>query len=132
MSLSSRGSLYHHIKVKHSHGHGYICDQCGKGFSRKDYFMNHMKKHEKMNAKKPPTKVKTRNNVEEEPRAENDKSSTTESAFGGMMNTRTWRIRGGNDHLSLMAKYHDAMKRALIDLLIKNAEKCISQLILPW
>ena len=61
--------------------------------------MNHLKKHEKMNAKKPPTKVKTRINVEEEPRAENEKSSTSESAFRGMLLTRTWRIRGASDPL---------------------------------
>ena len=27
--LSSRGSLYNHIKVKHSHELRWICDQCG-------------------------------------------------------------------------------------------------------
>ena len=64
LSLSSRGSLYHHIKVKHSHGHGYICEQCGQGFPRKDYFQRHVAKCEG-----PSTKVKTRINVEEEPRA---------------------------------------------------------------
>ena len=73
-----------------------------------------MKKHEKMNAKKPPTKVKTRINVEEEPRVENYDSSTSESAFRGMINTRTWRIRGQTDPLSCLTKYHSALKRALI------------------
>lgn len=123
MSLSTRGSLYNHIKVKHSHGHGFICDQCGQGFPLKDYLIKHMKKHEKMNAKKPPTKVKTRINVEEEPRVENDESSTSESAFRRMLLTKTWRIRGATDPLSLMAKYHNTLKRALRDLLVKNAVK---------
>ena len=123
LSLSTRGSLYNHIKVKHSHRHGYICDQCGQGFPRKDYLIKHMKKHEKMNAKKPPTKVKTRINVEEEPRAEYDDSSTSESAFNRMLLTKTWRIRGATDPLSLMAKYHSALKRTLIEVLIKNAVK---------
>jgi len=50
MSLSTRGSLHNHIKVKHSHDHGYICDQCGQGFPRKDFLIKHLKKHEKMNA----------------------------------------------------------------------------------
>ena len=76
-----------------------------------------------MNAKKPPSKVKTRMNIEEEPRVENDESSTSESAFRGMINTKTWRIRGASDPLSCLAKYHNALKRALIDLLIKNAVK---------
>ena len=82
-----------------------------------------MKKHEKINAEKPPTKVKTRMNIEEEPRVENDESSTSESAFRGMINTKTWRIRGQTDPLSCLAKYHDALKRALIELLLKNALK---------
>ena len=123
MSLSSRGSLHNHIKVKHSHGVGFICDQCGQGFPRKDFLINHLKKHEKMNAKKPPTKVKTRMNIEEEPRVQNDESSTSESAFRGMINTKTWRIRGASDPLSCLAKYNSALNRALIVLLIKNAVK---------
>ena len=123
MSLSTRGSLYNHIQLNHSQGHSFICDQCGQRFPRKDYFMNHLKKHEKMNAKKPPTKVKTRINVEEEPRAENEKSSTSESAFKGMLHTRTWRIRGASDPLSLMAKYNNDLQRTLINLLIKNPLK---------
>ena len=123
MSLSTRGSLHNHIKVKHSHDHGYICDQCGQRFPLKDYLIKHLKRHEKMNAKKPPTKVKTRINVEEDLRVESDKSSTSESAFRGMVNIRTWRIRGASDPLSLMAKYHNTLKRTLRDLLIKNAVK---------
>ena len=54
LSLSSSGSLYNHIKLKHSHGQGFICDQCGQGFPRKDYLINHLKIHEKEKAKKPP------------------------------------------------------------------------------
>ena len=76
-----------------------------------------------MNAKKPPTKVKTRMNIEEEPRVQNDESSTSESAFRGMINTKTWRIRGASDPLSCLAKYNSALNRALIVLLIKNAVK---------
>ena len=55
LSLSSRGNLQKHIKLKHSNTFKhFICDQCGQGFPRKDYFMNHLKKHEKEKAKKPP------------------------------------------------------------------------------
>ena len=43
--LSSRGSLHNHIKVKHSHEQGWICDQCGQGFARKDYLQKHLAKH---------------------------------------------------------------------------------------
>ena len=39
---------------------GWLCDQCGQEFSRKDYLITHLKKHEKENAKKSPTKIKTR------------------------------------------------------------------------
>ena len=61
---------------------------------------------------------------EEEPRrAENDDSSTSESAFNRMLLTREWRIRGATDPLSLMNKYHSALKRSLISVLIKHAVK---------
>jgi ribosomal protein L37AE/L43A len=43
--LSSRGSLYNHITVKHSHERRWICDQCGQGFARKDYLQKHLAKH---------------------------------------------------------------------------------------
>ena len=123
LHLSSIGNLNKHIQLKHSHDHGYNCDQCGQRFPRKDYLINHLKKHDKMNAKKPPVQVKTRINVEEDIREESDKSSTSESAFRGMVNIRTWRIRGASDPLSLMVKYHTTLKRTLRDLLIKNAVK---------
>ena len=45
---STRGNLYKHIKLKHSHEVRYICDRCGKGFHRKDYFLNHIKTHDKI------------------------------------------------------------------------------------
>ena len=117
ISLSSRGNLQKHIKLKHSNT-GWLCDQCGQDFLRKDYFERHK-------CAGPPTKVKTRINVEEEPRVENDddESSTSESAFKKMLLTKEWRIRGATDILSLMAKYHDALKRALISILIKHAVK---------
>ena len=117
ISLSSRGSLFNHIKLKHSKT-GWICDQCGQDFHRKDYYERHK-------CAEPPTKVKKRIDVEEEPRVENDdgESSTSESAFKKMLLTKEWRIRGATDILSLMAKYHDALKRALISILIKHAVK---------
>ena len=123
MSLSSSGSLYNHVKVYHSHGQGFICDQCGKGFPRKDYLINHLKIHEKEKAKKPPIKVKTRINIEEEPRAENDESSTSESAFKRMLLTKEWKIRKATDILTTMNKYHNDLKRSLINLLVKNPVK---------
>ena len=129
LSLSSKGSLYNHIKVNHSHD-SFICDQCGKGFPRKDYFMNHLKIHEKEKAKKPPIKVKTRINIEEEPRAENDESSTSESAFKRMLLTKEWKIRKATDILTTMNKYHNDLKRSLINLLVKNPVKFYITLII--
>merc|ERR1712240_718645 len=123
LSLSSNGSLQKHIKLKHSHGQGFICDQCGQGFPRKDYLINHLKLHEKEKAKKPPIKVKTRINIEEEPRAENDESSTSESAFKRMLLTKEWKIRKATDILTTMNKYHNDLKRSLIKLLMKNPVK---------
>ena len=78
---------------------------------RKDYFMNHSKKHGGEMLKKKEKKVKTRINVEEsvETRAGNDESSTSESsftsecAFRGMINTKTsqWiRLDPGHHRLS--------------------------------
>ena len=117
LSFSSKGSLYNHIKVNHSHD-SFICDQCGKGFPRKDYFQRHVAK-----CAGPPIKVKTRINIEEEPRAENDESSTSESAFKRMLLTKEWKIRKATDILTTMNKYHNDLKRSLINLLVKNPVK---------
>ena len=68
--------------LQHVSNHG-ACEQCGENLLRQDYFQRHLVK-----CKGPPTKVKTRMNIEEEPRVENDESSTSESAFRGMINTR--------------------------------------------
>ena len=130
LSLSSSGSLYNHVKLKHSHGQGFICDQCGQGFPRKDYLINHLKIHEKEKAKKPPIKVKTRINIEEEPRAENDESSTSESAFKRMLLTKEWKIRKATDILTTMRKYEDDLKRSLINLLVKNPVKFYITLVI--
>ena len=127
---STRGNLYKHIKLKHSHEVRYICDRCGKGFHRKDYFLNHIKSHDKIITKKPPIKIRSRINIEEDPRVENIESTSSKSAFKGMIKTKTWRIRGSSDPLSLMNKYHNAMKRALLDLLIKNALKFYISMII--
>ena len=69
--------------------------------------------------------MKTRINVEESEatRAGNDESSTSESSFGGMINTKTWRIRRFSDPITLLSVYHNAIKRALIDLLTKSTVK---------
>ena len=131
LSLSSRGNLQKHIKLKHSNTFKhFICDQCGQGFPRNDYLINHMKKHEKEKAKKPPIKVKTRINIEEEPRAENDESSTSESAFKRMLLTKEWKIRKATDILTTMKKYNDDLKRSLINLLVKNPVKFYITLII--
>ena len=119
LSLSSRGSLFNHVKLHSNTGKRWICDQCGQGFIRKDYFERHVAK-----CAGPPTKIKTRINVEEEePRVENDESREQSSAFNRMLLTREWRIRGATDPLSLMAKYHSALKRSLISVLVKHAAK---------
>ena len=124
LPFSSKGSLYNHVKVNHSHD-SFICDQCGKGFPRKDYFQRHVAK-----CAGPPIKVKTRINIEEEPRAENDESSTSESAFKRMLLTKEWKIRKATDILTTMNKYHNDLKRSLINLLVKNPVKFYITLII--
>ena len=52
MSLRSRGSLFNHVKLHSNTGKGWICDQCGQQFPRKDYFERHK-------CARPPTKIKT-------------------------------------------------------------------------
>ena len=126
LSLSSRGNLLKHIKLKHSNTFKhFICDQCGQGFPRKDYFQRHVAK-----CVGPPIKVKTRINIEEEPRAENDESSTSESAFKRMLLTKEWKIRKATDILNTMKKYNDDLKRSLINLLVKNPVKFYITLII--
>ena len=55
MSLRSRGSLFNHVKLHSNTGKGWLCDQCGQDFPRKDYFERHK-------CARPPTKIKTRKN----------------------------------------------------------------------
>ena len=38
LSVSSRGSLYNHIKLKHQEGQRWSCDQCGKKIPQKRLF----------------------------------------------------------------------------------------------
>ena len=57
-AFSSRASLQKHIKLKHSTP-SFLCHECGQEYPRKDYFERHK-------CARPPTKIKTRVNVEEE------------------------------------------------------------------
>ena len=57
-AFSSRASLQKHIKLKHSTS-SFLCHECGQEYPRKDYFERHK-------CARPPTKIKTRVNVEEE------------------------------------------------------------------
>ena len=54
-AFSSRSSLFNHVKLHSNTGKGWICDQCGQQFPRKDYFERHK-------CARPPTKIKTRKN----------------------------------------------------------------------
>ena len=67
--LSSRGSLHNHIKVKHSHAPKHVCDQCGQGFTRKDYLQRHLSTH----VDSEPSKKK-RKDTEGEPEGEPEPS----------------------------------------------------------
>ena len=69
-------------------------------------------------------KVKTRNNldiVENIVATDEDaEESTTASAFKGLFNTKTWRIRNASDPLTLIVKYHSDMLRFMIQLLTEK------------
>ena len=107
-------SLYRHNRRNHEDN--FLCETCGKHFPRRDVYEKHQC-HVK-------EKVKTRHNLNFDENAaaadENDKESTTSSAFNGLFNSKTWRIRQATDPLSLIKKYHPHILRFMIQLLTEK------------
>ena len=103
---------------RHEH---FICEQCGHQFINKISFKNHMRKHRKSNIEKITTRV-AEDEVTAKEVLEEDENSQ-ESAFNKTLLTKTWRIRGSKDPLTLMSGYKERLKHYLTSLLIQNPRK---------
>ena len=81
--------------MRAKHEHNFLCETCGETFARREVYEKH-KCHVK-------EKVKARHNLEFDENAaaadEHDEECTTSSAFRGLFNTKTWRIRQASDPL---------------------------------
>merc|ERR1712030_258724 len=111
-SFTLAKNLYRHIRNHHEHNH--LCEKCGKTFACREVYENH-KCHVN-------EKVKTRHNIvidDENVVSPNDETEegNTSSAFNGLFNSQTWKIRQASDPLSLIAKYHPHIMRYMIRLL---------------
>ena len=104
---------------KHKH---LICEHCGDQFTNKGDLNNHTRQHKQPNVEKIQTR-EAEEQVSPEEFLEDDEDSEEESAFNKTLLTKTWRIRGSKDPLSLMNDYKDRLKHYLTSLLIQNPRK---------
>merc|ERR1712055_1218969 len=112
-SFATPSNLYRHIRTHHVDSH--LCETCGKVFARHQNYENHP-------CRRVNVKVRTRHNIvidddDENVFAPNDdvtEEGNTASAFKGLFNSHTWKIRNATDPLSLIAKYDPHIKRVMI------------------
>ena len=110
-TFTIKSNLYRHIRNHHEQNH--LCEKCGKSFAKLESFSNH-KCHVN-------EKVKARDNLDIDENVVGSSDETeegnTSSAFNGLFNSQTWRIRNSTDPLTLIAKYHPHIMRYMIRLL---------------
>ena len=91
-SFATASNLYRHIRNHHEHNH--LCEKCGKSFAKLESFSNH-KCHVN-------EKVKARDNLDIDENVVGSSDETeegnTSSAFNGLFNSQTWRIRNSTSH----------------------------------
>ena len=120
-------------KHKEKHHKSLICEVCGHQVLGYINFNKHLKLHEKekklhekekkvRKEKKVTTRFEPSDEIPEF--SEENEDITTESGFNKMLKTKSWRIRGARDPLTLMNKYRPMLKHYLTSLLIKSAQKC--------
>ena len=147
-SFTQKSNLDIHIQRNHTHDFRFTCPKCDLGFTRNDRLQTHilnnhqqflcehcaqlcigkiaLEKHMKQH--KNIEKIKTRveedetTSKEDETTSKEDDSSQ-ESAFNKTLLTKTWRIRGSKDPLTLMNSYKGNLKHYITSLLIQNPRK---------
>ena len=88
---------YYYINSLHKSTSSFKCAKCAREFSRQDNYDTHKCK--------PIESVPRSIDVDEDDDMENeeeDEENVSESAFNRMFLTKTWRIRGARDPLTLM------------------------------
>ena len=120
-------------KHKENHHISLICEVCGIQVIGNFNFKKHLKLHEKekkLHEKGKKIRKEKKVTARFEPSdeipefSEENEDITTESGFNKMLKTKSWRIRGARDPLTLMNKYRPMLKHYLTSLLIKSAQKC--------
>ena len=108
--------LNNHMKKK--------CMKCGEQFSSNIELQKHRRKYRKYKICKQ-QKIITRGTEEGEvSNKRNQKDDSSEqSAFNKLLLTKTWRIRGAKDPLTLMRDYKKNISHHLIGLVMKNPRK---------
>ena len=96
-TFNRRFVLTRHINSLHKSTSSFKCAKCAREFSRQDNYDTHKCK--------PIESVPRSIDVDEDDDMENeeeDEENVSESAFNRMFLTKTWRIRGARDPLTLM------------------------------
>ena len=113
------GRLQEHISENHMH---VKCNKCNTEFSSKIELRKHMRKYKFCNIKKIKTRVTEADEVTSKKSLE-EVDSSEQSAFNKLLLTKTWRIRGARDPLTLMSDYKKNMTHYLIGLVMKDPRK---------
>ena len=122
LEFSKNCRLQTHILNNHS---PHLCDICGLETAGKNGLRKHILiKHKKQssNLKKVNGRVAEEDEFSSKSIIEND-IINEETAFNKTLLTKTWRIRGSRDPLSLMNSYRKNITHYLISLLIKSPRK---------
>ena len=113
------GRLQEHISNNHV---DVKCNKCNKEFSSKIELRKHMRKYKFCSIKKIKTRVTEADEVASKNSLE-EVDSSEQSAFNKLLLSKTWRIRGARDPLTLMSDYKKNMTHYLIGLVMKNPRK---------
>ena len=122
LEFSRNYRLQAHILNNHT---PHLCDICGLETAGKNGLRKHILiKHKKQssNLKKVNGRVAEEDEFSSKSIIEND-IINEETAFNKTLLTKTWRIRGSRDPLSLMNSYRKNITHYLISLLIKSPRK---------
>ena len=115
MPFANQIELNKHMKKNHEQNK---CKKCSLQFANQI----ELKKHRLSHLNKTKTRVSEEDELTSNDFPEEDDSSE-QTAFNKILLTKTWRIRGKKDPLSLMSSYKKNITHYLIPLLIKNPRK---------
>ena len=113
------GRLQEHISDNHV---DVKCNKCNIEFPSKIELRKHIRKYKNCSIKKIKTRVTEADEVTSKKSLE-EVDSSEQSAFNKLLLTKTWRIRGARDPLTLMSDYKKNMTHYLIGLVMKDPRK---------